>query len=81
MQLPTLAQIEEARSIVYRHMSPTPQYSWPLVNLRLSGSNGSSHHVEAPRVECWIKHENHTPVGAFNGALSSLPALAQCRAK
>ena len=58
MMLPTLDQIEAARSIVYRNMPPTPQFSWPLVNQRLG-------------TEVWIKHENHTPVGAFKlrGAL------------
>jgi len=28
MQLPSLAQIREAQTIVYRHMPPTPQYTW-----------------------------------------------------
>jgi threonine dehydratase len=58
MPLPSLAQIREAQTVVYRHMPPTPQYSWPLINQRLG-------------VEAWIKHENHTPVGAFKlrGAL------------
>lgn len=64
MELPTLAEIQQAQSVVYRHMPPTPQYTWPLVNARLSA--GNAHGVEA-----WIKHENHTPVGAFKlrGAL------------
>jgi threonine dehydratase len=64
MQLPDLARIQEAQSIVYRHMPPTPQYIWPLVNRRLC--NGAWDDVEA-----WIKHENHSPVGAFKlrGAL------------
>jgi threonine dehydratase len=58
MPLPTLTQIREAQSIVYRHMPPTPQYTWPLINERLG-------------TEAWIKHENHSPVGAFKlrGAL------------
>jgi threonine dehydratase len=58
MQLPSLAQIREAQSIVYRHMPPTPHYRWPLLDER-SG------------MEVWVKHENHTPVGAFKlrGAL------------
>ncbi len=58
MQLPTLEQIHEAQGVVYRQMPPTPQYTWPLVNRRLG-------------TEAWIKHENHTPVGAFKlrGAL------------
>ncbi len=58
MHLPSLAQIREAQAVVYRHMPPTPQYTWPLLNQRLEA-------------EAWIKHENHTPVGAFKlrGAL------------
>ena len=58
MQLPSLAQIQEAQALLYRYMQPTPQYTWPLVNQRLG-------------TEVWIKHENHTAVGAFKlrGAL------------
>jgi threonine dehydratase len=58
MQLPSLTQIRNAQSLVYRFMPPTPQYTWPLLNQRLG-------------TEAWIKHENHTPVGAFKlrGAL------------
>jgi len=66
MPLPTLAQIREAQAVVYRHMQPTPQYSWPLVNQRLG-------------IEAWIKHENHTPVGAFKlrGALVYMDWIKQ----
>jgi threonine dehydratase len=58
MTLPSLAEIREAQDVLYRYMPPTPQYSWPLINQRLG-------------TEAWIKHENHTPVGAFKirGAL------------
>jgi threonine dehydratase len=58
MTLPSLTQIIEAQAVLYRFMPPTPQYSWPLINQRLGA-------------EAWIKHENHTPVGAFKlrGAL------------
>lgn len=58
MLLPSLDEIREAQSIVYRHMPPTPQYRWPLLGKRLGA-------------EVWVKHENHTPVGAFKirGAL------------
>ena len=58
MPLPSLGQIRAAQTVVYRHMPPTPQYSWPLINERLGA-------------EAWIKHENHTPAGAFKlrGAL------------
>jgi threonine dehydratase len=52
MNLPTLAEIEAAARLVYRHMPPTPQYRWPLV-------------CEHAGTEVWLKHENHTPVGAF----------------
>lgn len=58
MQLPSLDQIRAAQTFVYQYMPPTPQYAWPLVNNRLGA-------------DVWIKHENHTPVGAFKvrGAL------------
>jgi threonine dehydratase len=52
MPLPDLATIEQAAGIVYDAMPPTPQYSWPLLNQRAG-------------VEVWVKHENHTPLGAF----------------
>jgi threonine dehydratase len=52
MKLPILSEIESAAKLVYATMPPTPQYSWPLVNLRVGA-------------EVWIKHENHSPVGAF----------------
>jgi threonine dehydratase len=68
MMLPSPAQIHEAQSVLYRHMSPTPQYSWPLINQRLGA-------------ETWIKHENHTSVGAFKirGALVYVNWLKQTR--
>ena len=48
----TLENIRSAASIVYRSMPPTPQYSWPML-------------CERHGAEVWVKHENHTPVGAF----------------
>jgi threonine dehydratase len=58
MKLPSLDQIHAAQALIYRYMPATPQYSWPLINARIGA-------------EIWIKHENHTPVGAFKlrGAL------------
>lgn len=50
--LPTLDKINAAAQIVYGVMPPTPQYCWPLLCERLGS-------------EVWIKHENHTPIGAF----------------
>jgi threonine dehydratase len=68
MALPTLDEIRSAQAIVYRYMPATPQYSWPLINLRLG-------------TEVWIKHENHTPVGAFKlrGALVYATWLKESR--
>jgi threonine dehydratase len=48
----TASHLERARAIVYGAMPPTPQYAWPLL-------------AAATGCECWVKHENHTPVGAF----------------
>ena len=48
----SITEIEDAVTLVHRHMSPTPQYSWPLINRELG-------------IETWVKHENHTPTGAF----------------
>src|SRR5580704_10355735 len=66
MMLPAPAQIHEAQSIIYRYMAPTPQYTWPLINQRLGG-------------EAWVKHENHTSLGAFKirGALVYVNWLKQ----
>jgi threonine dehydratase len=48
----TLSELEAAASIVYRSMPPTPQQRWPLLDARCGAA-------------VWVKHENHTPVGAF----------------
>ena len=45
-------RLESARQIVRAAMPPTPQQRWPLLDRRLGA-------------EVWVKHENHTPVGAF----------------
>jgi threonine dehydratase len=52
MNLPALEEIEAAARLIYRTMPPTPQYRWPLL-------------CEHAGTEVWLKHENHTPVGAF----------------
>lgn len=64
--LPTLEDIESASRIVYAAMPPTPQYRWPLLCERLG-------------VDIWLKHENHTPVGAFKlrGGLVYFAELVQ----
>ena len=48
----TTEQLNEAREIVYASMQPTLQTPWPLLKEQLG-------------VEVWVKHENHTPTGAF----------------
>ena len=50
--LPTLPEIEAARALIRPHVRETPTYRWPLLEAGLG-------------CELWIKHENHTPVGAF----------------
>lgn len=47
-----LPELEEAARLVHGVFPPTPQYAWPLLAAR-SGA------------EVWVKHENHTPTGAF----------------
>jgi len=61
----SLAVLERAAALVHGVMPPTPQYSWPLLNARAG-------------CELWVKHENHTPTGAFKvrGGLVLLDALA-----
>jgi len=50
--LPNLQDIEAAAQVVYREFAATPQYRWATLSARLG-------------TDCWVKHENHTPVGAF----------------
>ena len=48
----SLPSLRSAAAMVHAQMPPTPQYAWPLL---------------AARTGCtvWVKHENHTPTGAF----------------
>ena len=66
IHLPDLAEIEASARIVYRHFQATPQYRWALLSERLG-------------TDCWVKHENHTPVGAFKirGGLTYFEQLAR----
>ena len=48
----TADEFEQASRIVYAAMPPTPQFAWPLLR-------------DATGCETWVKHENHTPTGAF----------------
>jgi threonine dehydratase len=48
----TIEELDRAAGLVYQVMAPTPQYAWPKLRNRI-GCN------------VWVKHENHTPTGAF----------------
>jgi threonine dehydratase len=65
LPLPTLDQIDSAAAIIYRSMPATLQYRWPLLETRAGR-------------ELWVKHEDHTPVGAFKvrGALTYFDELS-----
>jgi threonine dehydratase len=56
--------MEQARRIVHAAMPPTPQQRWPLLDQRLGA-------------QAWVKHENHTAIGAFKlrGGLVYFDAL------
>lgn len=56
--------LQEAIRIVRDAVPPTPQQRWPLLDQRLGAG-------------VWVKHENHTPVGAFKlrGGLVYFDAL------
>jgi threonine dehydratase len=64
----TLAELEAAQRLVHAHMPPTPQYAWPLLARRAG-------------CEVWVKHENHTPTGAFKvrGGIVYMERLARER--
>jgi threonine dehydratase len=47
-----LQQLERAQAIVGAAMPPTPAHAWPLLSERLGAT-------------AVVKHENHTPIGAF----------------
>jgi len=63
-----LAALDAAAAVVRRVVPPTAQYCWPLLSRRLG-------------TEIWVKHENHTPIGAFKlrGGLVYLDDLRRSR--
>ncbi len=52
MTLFELDGLTQAAAVVGAVMHPTPQYCWPQLSQRAG-------------CEVWVKHENHTPIGAF----------------
>lgn len=57
-------RLDDARRIVGAAMPPTPQQRWPLLDAQVGA-------------QVWVKHENHTAVGAFKlrGGLVYFDAL------
>ena len=62
----TLDELEQAQALIAAHMAPTPSYRWPGLCRRAG-------------CEVWLKHENHTPIGAFKvrGGLVYLDELSR----
>jgi threonine dehydratase len=62
----TREEVESARGIVHAVVPPTPQNAWPLLRRRLGCT-------------VWVKHENHTPAGAFKvrGGLTYFDSLVR----
>ncbi|WP_420010862.1 threonine dehydratase [Tateyamaria sp.] len=62
----TRTDLETAAAFVHARMPPTPQHSYPLLNA-------------ATGAQTFVKHENHTPTGAFKvrGALTFMDWLTR----
>src|SRR5437764_1456454 len=62
--MPSLAQLETAADLVHAVVPPTPQIAWPVLAARVGA-------------DLWVKHENHTPIGAFKirGGLADLDTV------
>lgn len=60
----SLASLRTAQALIRQQMPPTPQYAWPLL-------------AERSGCDLWVKHENHTPTGAFKvrGAITYIDWL------
>ena len=69
MRLPGREELGAAAQIVHAALAPTAQIRWPLLGAR-SGA------------EVWVKHENHSPVGAFKlrGGIVYIDGLARAAA-
>ncbi len=48
----SLDDLEASAALVHQYFPATPAFAWPLLAQRVG-------------CEVWVKHENHTPVGAF----------------
>jgi threonine dehydratase len=65
-----LSELEAAAELVHRVVHPTPQYAWPKLRQRAGCT-------------VWVKHENHTPTGAFKvrGGIVYLDKLVRAEPK
>ena len=54
----TLAALQAAAATVHAVMPATPQFRWPQLEAAFAGHPGDG-------TQLWLKHENHSPVGAF----------------
>ena len=65
-----MTELQTAAALVRKVVPPTPQYAWP----KLAGRAGCT---------VWVKHENHTPTGAFKvrGGLVYLDRLRRAEPK
>ena len=65
-----LSELESAAELVHRVVPPTPQYAWPKLRRRIGCT-------------VWVKHENHTPTGAFKvrGGIVYLDRLTRTQSK
>src|ERR1700759_4519799 len=65
-----LAELESAAALVHRIMAPTPVFAWPKLENRVG-------------CKVFVKHENHTPTGAFKvrGGIVYLDRLSRSQPK
>ena len=66
----SLGDIETAAELVRGLVPPTPQHAWPLLAQRIGA-------------DVWVKHENHTAIGAFKirGGITYMHWLKRAKPK
>lgn len=66
MQMPTFADVLDARRVLAAYLPPTPAWSYPMLNAAVGAT-------------VWVKHENAQPVGAFKvrGGIVLMASLSE----